>query len=119
MVEVREGVLTDAMTQIEYSRFVLDGLEVGRTYEVLQRPTTRGGGPPVVAIATIPNIHSRDFDSAGFTQPGAPLDQVLLTPGVPAKVSGVSRLSFVVLTTDAAPEVLASIEVVPSGPAPK
>ena len=118
VTELREGVLTDAMTQVEDSRFLLDGLEPGQTYEVIQHPTTKEGGPPVVAIGTLASMNSRALKGAGFNQTGSPLDQVLLSPGVPVKVSGVSRLSFVVLTTDDAPERLASIEVVPRGPAP-
>ena len=118
VTELREGVLTDAMTQIEYSRFLLEGLEPGQAYEVIQHKAPKEAGPPVVAIATLSSVNSRALKGAGFNQAGSPLDQVLLSPGVPVKVSGVSRLSFVVLTTDDAPERLASIEVVPRGPAP-
>ncbi len=119
VTELREGVLTDAMTQVEYTRFLLEGLEPGQTYEVIQRPTAKDAGPPVVAIATPSSMNSRELRGAGFHQTGSPLDQVLLSPGVPVKVSGVSRLSFVVLTTDDASERLASIEVVPRGPPPR
>ncbi len=116
--ELREDVLTDAMTQLESSRFVLDGLDVGQRYEVTQQRAARGATPPVIATVTIPNVHTRELRGAGFKQAGAPLDQVLLQPGVPVKVAGVSRLSFVVLTTADAPEAFSTIEVVPRGAAP-
>lgn len=117
--ELREDVLTDAMTQVEYSRFVLDGLEVDRVYEVTQRPEAKGATPPVIATVTIPKLFTRQSRGAGFKQAGAPLDQVLLQPGAPVVVTGVSRLSFVVLTTTDAAELFSTVDVVPRGRAPQ
>ena len=116
--ELREDVLTDAMTQIESSRFVLDGLEVDQVYEVTQQLAAKGPTPPVIATVTVPSVHARELRGAGFKQAGAPLDQVLLQPGLPVRVSGASRLSFVVLTTESAAEMVSTIDVVPRGAAP-
>jgi hypothetical protein len=107
----RPNVLTDAMTVIEYRRFVLKGLDPKKQYAVLLAPGPRGTPPPVIATATIPKAGNRETSGAGFVQPGAPLDQVLLKAGAEVKVKGVSRLSFVVLTTRGAAEVLATVSV--------
>ena len=106
------------MTDLEYRRFVLDGLNQETSYAVSLRGNTPGPTPFVVATATIPKASARSWTGSGFQLRGAPLDQVLLQPGAPVKVSGVSRLSFVVLTTTDAPEMMSSIDVAPRGAAP-
>jgi hypothetical protein len=103
----RPNVMTDAMTGLEYRRFVLSGLNPKKSYVIAQQGSAP---PPVVVTATIPHGVARDLTGAGFMQRRAPLDQVLLQ-GVPVTVKGASRLSFVVLTTKGAPEQLTSVEV--------
>lgn len=104
--QLRPEVLNAAMTDVEYRRFVLDGLLPTMQYAVAQE-----SGPPVVVTATVAKAAVRDLTGAGFQQPGTPPDQVLLQVGAPVKVKGVSRLAFVVLTTKGAPEVFAAISV--------
>lgn len=114
--QLRPEVLNAAMTDVEYRRFVLDGLLPTMQYAVAQE-----SGPWVVVTATVAKAAVRDLTGAGFQQPGTPPDQVLLQVGAPVKVKGVSRLAFVVLTTKDAPEAFASISVNPLGlvPVPK
>lgn len=111
---LRPDVLTDAMTQLEYSRFVLEGLNPWTTYVVQLNPNAQGTTPPVIVTATMPRGSARSWSGSGFRQPGAPLDQLLLAPSVPVTVRDASRLSFVVLTTKDAPESLATVVVEPS-----
>lgn len=111
--ELRPEVLNAAMTDVEYRRFVLDGLLPTMQYRVAQE-----SGPPVVVTSTVPRAAMRGITGAGFQQPGTPPDQVLLEVGAPVKVQGVSRLAFVVLTTKGAPEVFAAISVNPLGAVP-
>jgi hypothetical protein len=105
----RPDVLTDSMAQQEGRRFVLDGLNPTKDYVV----TLRKQAMPldVVASATIPFAGARFMRGFGFQVLGAPLDQVLLLPGVPVEFSGVSRLSLVVLTTPNAPVREATVDV--------
>ncbi|MDP1829211.1 MAG: hypothetical protein Q8L48_38460 [Archangium sp.] len=111
--QLRPEVLNEAMTDVEYRRFVLEGLSPTMQYAV-----TQASGPPVVVTATVPKAAVRDLTGAGIQQPGTPPDQLLLQVGAPVKVKGVSRLSFVVLTTRDAPEVFASLFVKPLGAVP-
>lgn len=112
--QLRPDVLNEAMTDVAYRRFVLEGL-----LPTLQYTVTQASGPPVVVSATVSKAAVRDLTGAGFQRPGSPPDQVLLQVGAPVKVKGVSRLSFVVLTTKDAPEVFASLSVIPAGPRPE
>lgn len=110
----RPDVLTDSMTDLEYRRFVLEGLNPNLRYAVWLRGNRAKPTPLVIATATIPRAAARSWSDAGFQQKGAPLDQVLLQPATPVMVKDASRLSFVVLTTKGAPESRAWVVVEPS-----
>ncbi len=109
----RADVLTEAMTQQETRRLVVDGLVATNSYVVVQRRV--GSNARVIATATVSSRTARSMRALGFQRKDTPLDQVLLEPGVPVEVKGVTRVSFVVLTTSGAPEQRAWVEVFERG----
>ncbi len=101
------SVLIDAMAQQEGRRFILSGLSPTQRYVVSLKA---GPASRVVATASIPR-KGRVWRGGGFQQAGSPIDQVLLQPGVPVELKGASRVSFVVLTTQAEAGTHARVEV--------
>lgn len=101
------NVLTETMTQVEGRRFMLEALEPEKAYVV----RLKSGPAKVVVTATFPRAMARTMRNDGFQTKGQPIDQVLLQPGSQVTVKGVSRLSFVTLTSPGAPDAQAEVEV--------
>lgn len=96
--EARKEIFTDAMAQQEGRRLIIDSLDPQRRYQVTVTSPPRPGAWVVVSV-TAARGPSRSFRGEGLLLKGTPIDQTLLQPGVPVEVKGVTRLSFVVLTT--------------------
>lgn len=88
------NVFGEALTQQEGTRFILDELNPAESYLVTVQRPARGPAPLIIMSATQPRAWM--YSGTAIHEKG-PMLQTLLTPGVPFRVKGVSRLSFVVL----------------------
>lgn len=99
--ERRRDVFTDATSQQEGLRYILDELDPTETYLVTLQKHAAGAGAPVIVSATRPrHLLSNPLP---FQERG-PWLQTALIPGLPVQVTAVSRLSFVMLNAPGMPQ---------------
>lgn len=91
-------VFTDVVVQQEGRRFMLDELDARKSYVVTLRKSPEATAPVIVS-ATLPRFGRGPvpFHAKG------PFRQTLLTPGASVTVTGVTRLSFVMLVAPGLP----------------